>query len=266
MKTEKEEPKHESLVKLNQIVSELRTITDIAEVKDVADKAKALQVYFRQTNESLDIQIRAAEAYLVSLRRMGELLIEMAETGQRRKRGGDTSKVEKITLLTLEKLGISKDLSFQSQRIANIPEKLFYDKIDEAKRVPKPPSKTSLLSLADKLEGKTKKKKKKEKPSPKEKELKQDVKPPFDEHPKEEPVPATEDPLIRLLTNVESKALNLCDDINEMISMYEGTDEEEFIKNVQSDEHLSENIYPTLSMLSDLLEEAFEILPYPNSL
>lgn len=269
MNEKKTEPQHESLILSNQIVGELRRMTSISEVKEKMDVIKTMQVYFRQTSESMDIQIRAAEAYLVSIRRMGELLIEMAESGQRHDGKGKLSDLQllSVSVKKLIDIGVSEKLSSECQKLAKIPTEEFYKKIEEAKRIPKPPSKASLLSLADKLGGKQKPKRKREKPVPKEEKEKEEItferEEPTDELIVEEEKLIEEpiDDFLTMLTDVEASTLELYDSFNILLSYKESMGMDTFIQKFKGYPYkVSASIY----RLSSLFEEILNIIPPPE--
>ncbi len=69
----------------------------VDEVKSIRDKAEAMRLYARQAKD-LEFANMAAEINLRAERKAGELLRELAETGEREQRGGDRSKSRRATL------------------------------------------------------------------------------------------------------------------------------------------------------------------------
>lgn len=128
----------------------------IDEVKDIRDKAEAMRLYLKQRNESLEAQNAAAEIKLWAERRAGEMLVAMEESGDRNGRGGDRkTKSNDSTLIesprSLSDLGISKDESSRFQAVADIPEPLFEEHIEQTKAAEKPLTTNGVLKQAREL-------------------------------------------------------------------------------------------------------------------
>ena len=107
------------LVHYDAAVRELAQAHQIDEVKDLRDKAMALEAYMRQAmntemeRKALDIRLRAE-------RKCGQLLKEQAESGERATRGNDpgsngrnVARRDVTNKPTLSDLGISRDQSRQ---------------------------------------------------------------------------------------------------------------------------------------------------------
>lgn len=105
----------------------------IDEVKDWRDKAQALQAYAKQAKNK-QLEVDAAEIRIRAERRLGQMLQETAETGERQTRGGDRKAAESKSIApTLIDIGISKDLSARAQAIASVPEQQFEQILSEAR-------------------------------------------------------------------------------------------------------------------------------------
>jgi len=85
-------------------------------VKQIRDKAQAIQHFLRQQGASLEVQNTAAELTLRAERKLGEILKETVAHGGERK-----SKSRARTLKTIPE-GISRDQSSCWQTIAELPE------------------------------------------------------------------------------------------------------------------------------------------------
>ncbi len=104
----------------------------VDEVKDIHDKAAALQEYARQAKDgqligyATDLRLRAG-------RRGGEIFRKMAESGERRPRGGD-SESSCAKLPKLCDLGVTKPQSSRWQKLAALPESVFEAHVTETRK------------------------------------------------------------------------------------------------------------------------------------
>lgn len=135
------------LVKYEAMVSAIAECHRVDEVKDIRDKALALEIYAKQARDETAIR-KANEIRLRAERRAGELLKEMALSGQRDTgKGGDRKSQSqhatvKVTqhdrpvrniivnvepAKTLDQLGISKTQSSRWQALAEVPAEVFED-------------------------------------------------------------------------------------------------------------------------------------------
>lgn len=107
---------------------------NIDEVKQVRDQAEALRLYVRQQGESLEMQNDIAEIKLRAERRAGELLREMATSGERDAgQGGDRKSQSHDETVKLDDLGISKSQSHRWQTEAQVPDEEFEQYVAETK-------------------------------------------------------------------------------------------------------------------------------------
>ena len=104
------------------------------EVKDIRDKAVAMQAYALQAKDTTLIT-QATEIRMRAERRAGELLVEMRERGERRDHSqrsrGETSDALPPKLADL---GVTKTQSSRWQKLAALPEEEREQRIEQAKR------------------------------------------------------------------------------------------------------------------------------------
>jgi hypothetical protein len=108
----------------------------VDEVKDLRDKAKALEIYAQQAR-NLDAERKACEIRIRAERRAGELLRGMKDSGQRDSGGGGDRKSQSrsTTVIqdqipaplpaTLKDLNITRDQSSKWQQLAAVPAEEF---------------------------------------------------------------------------------------------------------------------------------------------
>jgi N6-adenosine-specific RNA methylase IME4 len=107
----------------------------VDEVKTIRDKAVAMQAYAKQAKDTTLIT-QATEIRMRAERRAGELLIEMAELGERDSGKGNRNPVLKSQAATpkLSDLGISKTQSSRWQELARISDDTFEAKVTSASK------------------------------------------------------------------------------------------------------------------------------------
>jgi hypothetical protein len=119
-----EQPKLPSIATVRRQLAEVESISS---VKDVADKYEAYRVYFKKAGDSLELQNKAAEIRLWSLRRAGELLAEIVKHGGSRKASSNDEN------LSLRALGIDHNNSARWQKLSALGESEFEKYIEAAK-------------------------------------------------------------------------------------------------------------------------------------
>ena len=125
------------LVKYEAARAALAEVHAVDEVKGIRDKAIALKAYAREAKDT-ELVRYATEIRLRAERRAGELLRDMADTGQRATVGKPVEANTNSALVlphppTLADLHISDIQSSRWQKLAAIPEELFEKRVAEAK-------------------------------------------------------------------------------------------------------------------------------------
>ena len=117
------------LVKYEAMVLAINECHNVDEVKDIRDKARALEMYARQAKNT-DAERKAADVRLRAERRTGELLRDMARSqGQR----NDLTLSNHATKLVdeseyaaaLETAGLSRQTAHRYQQLAEVPSETF---------------------------------------------------------------------------------------------------------------------------------------------
>ncbi len=139
-----------SLIHFNTARKELSLASSVDEVKDIRDKASALQVYMKQAGESLEMQNRCAEIKVRAERRAGEILREQE------KHPGAATLLHDDTSLPprYDDIGITRLQAHRWQAIASIPEPVFEEHIAKTKERGELTS-SGLLKLSKKLKATT---------------------------------------------------------------------------------------------------------------
>lgn len=118
------------LVKYEAAKRALAEAHRVDEVKDIRDKAAAMQEYARQAKDVQMIEW-ATEIRLRAERRAGQLLKEMAERGEREDRG---RRDQMSQAATLTDLGVSRTQSSRWQKLADLDDEDFEARAAVAKR------------------------------------------------------------------------------------------------------------------------------------
>lgn len=117
-----------------RLVEQAKTLllqaTTLHEVKEIRDKAAAIQSYMKQASESLEAQNAAAEVKIRAERRAGELLAEMPKHNGRPKRSHDEIVSQSPSF---SEIGIDHNQAHRWQTIASLPEPEFEEHIEESK-------------------------------------------------------------------------------------------------------------------------------------
>ncbi len=103
----------------------------VDEVRDVADKAKAVKNYLRTRKASIESQNDACEIQLRAQRRLGELTKEIEKASPPGRAGSKAATAGKTQ--TLEEQGISRQNTSKWQTLAAIPEKKFEALVADAR-------------------------------------------------------------------------------------------------------------------------------------
>ena len=130
----------EQMVRYDAMIHAIAECHSVDEVKDLRDKALALEMYARQAR-NLDAERKASGVRIRAEIRAGELLKEMAENGERATKGKPAADSKSVTL---KGLGISETQSVRWQALAEVPK----EQIEAALADPlKRPSTSGLISL-----------------------------------------------------------------------------------------------------------------------
>jgi hypothetical protein len=123
-----------ALVKYEAMLHAIALAYEVDEVKDIRDKAAALEHYARQAN-NIEAERQATEIRLRAERKAGQLLAQM----EKNKGGGDRKSDHRSygttgDQQTLASLGISRDQSSQWQKLGAVPDNEFDQAMKEAER------------------------------------------------------------------------------------------------------------------------------------
>jgi len=109
----------------------------VDEVKDIRDKAVAMQTYARQAKDE-DLIQHATEIRMRAERRIGELMAEAKEAGHLAKPGPTSKKIgaaaDPISAKSLHDAGVDKHLADRARKMARLSENDFEKKVEGAKQ------------------------------------------------------------------------------------------------------------------------------------
>ncbi len=145
------------LVKLDAARRALAAASTLEEIKVIRDQAEAIRAYVKYQGESLEMQNQAAEIKLRAERDAGKLLKQM-EKNKGVRLGGRTMRPPDNTP-KLKDLGIKKDQSVRWQQIADLPEVIFEEVIEETKEEKKELTQSLMLKEHKKIQLSEKKEK-----------------------------------------------------------------------------------------------------------
>ena len=124
-----------TLVRYDAARAALAEAHRVDEVRDIRDKAVAMQIYAKQAKDT-ELIDHATEIRIRAERRAGELLREMADRGERDVggRGALGSREKPNSPPTLADLGVTKTQSSRWQRLADLDDQAFEARVETAKR------------------------------------------------------------------------------------------------------------------------------------
>ncbi len=126
---------HEALAALAPNYETMRQaiakVERVDEIKRIADMATAAQAYYRVSCD-IENEMGASRIRTRAERRMGELLREMRENGQRvARQTARSSRTAQLDTPTLADLGIPRDRASRAMQLASVPEEEFEDALAE---------------------------------------------------------------------------------------------------------------------------------------
>lgn len=128
-----------------RVLAEARTVD---EAKDICDKAAAVRAYIQKARLGRDLMIEAATIRIRAERRLGQMLREtplaIASAGNQYT---NTKTGEPADTVSLKDLGITKNESSRSQRIADLADDFFEAYLEECRQAQREPTLSALVRL-----------------------------------------------------------------------------------------------------------------------
>lgn len=125
------------LVRYDSMCRAIAEAYRVDEVKDIRDKALAMEMYFRQA-KNIEAERQACEIRLRAEKKAGQLDKKREkQQGARGNPGGQGAKFvgsDNTTPQTLKELGLSKDQALQWRKLDDVPDELFEAALTGAKK------------------------------------------------------------------------------------------------------------------------------------
>jgi len=138
-------PETSELARYDAMCRAIDAAYEVDEVKDIRDKALAIETYARQA-QNVEAERRACEIRLRAERKAGQLLAAMEKAkgaaGNPSGRGAPIVRSHDVTTQTLADLGISKNQSSRWQKLASVPKLEF----ETALAAPSKPTTTGIIA------------------------------------------------------------------------------------------------------------------------
>ncbi len=111
----------------------LQKCKGVDEAKEIRDQAAAVAVYLRQRGAAEEAASDAAEIVILAERRVGSFLVQIVKNpgGRPAKETGTGS--EPVKPPTLADMGLTKNLAARAQRLAELPDDVFHEKLADAR-------------------------------------------------------------------------------------------------------------------------------------
>jgi len=146
-----------TIKKIEQAKLAIMEVNTLDEIKQIIDQTEAMKAYAKSAKLSADVQILAQELNVRADRKLGEISLNLAKSkpgvkSELGNHGGLNSKLQE-----LEKIGVTKQYANTAEKLASIPEKIFEERIIQARDTATTITKTLFKNISNELNGKTKK-------------------------------------------------------------------------------------------------------------